>query len=115
MRLTSEFWVSALMRRVRDEGGFAYLVRRGAQEAGTIFIKIRDRQDQYLLYAPAPQTEYDQGSTGDRFFSLTMSVSDEAEINQRLESELRFDPDLWLVEIEDCDQACAMFNHDAVK
>ncbi|MBX8814668.1 DUF1491 family protein, partial [Ochrobactrum sp. MR34] len=43
MRLTSEFWVSAFMRRIRQADGFAYLVRRGATEAGAIFIKIRDR------------------------------------------------------------------------
>lgn len=105
MRLTSEFWVSALMRRVRGADGFAYLVRRGATEAGAIFIKIRNRDGNFDLYMPAPQSEYDPQGADDRQFFLYKQSEDEQLINEQLQKELRFDPDLWLVEIEDCPQA----------
>lgn len=105
MRLTSEFWVSAFMRRVRGVDGFAYLVRRGATEAGAIFIKIRQRDGQYDLYMPAPQSEYDPEVAADRRFMLYKKSEDEEQINEQLTKELRFDPDLWLVEVEDCPQA----------
>ncbi|WOC15232.1 DUF1491 family protein [Pseudochrobactrum sp. MP213Fo] len=105
MRLTSEFWVSALMRRIRGVQGFAYLVRRGATEAGAIFIKIRNQDGRFDLYMPAPQSEYDPERTDDRQFILYKQSEDEQLINEQLEKELRFDPDLWLVEIEDCPQA----------
>ncbi len=108
MRLTSEFWVSALMRRIRGADGFAYLVRRGATEAGAIFIKIRNKDGHYDLYMPAPQSEYDPERADERQFVLYMQSDDEQLINERLEKELRFDPDLWLVEIEDCPQAADM-------
>ena len=101
MRLTSEFWVSALMRRIRTADGFAYLVRRGATEAGAIFIKIRNRDGQFDLYMPAPQSEYDLERADERRFILYKQSEDEQLINEQLEKELRFDPDLWLVEIED--------------
>ncbi|MEP2580565.1 MAG: DUF1491 family protein, partial [Roseibium sp.] len=38
MRVTSEFFVSALVRRVFGEGGFAAVSRRGAPEAGAVFV-----------------------------------------------------------------------------
>ncbi|WP_439273328.1 DUF1491 family protein [Pseudochrobactrum sp. HB0163] len=110
MRLTSEFWVSALMRRIRGADGFAYLVRRGATQAGAIFIKIRNKDGQYDLYMPAPQSEYDPEQVDERQFVLYMQSDDEQLINERLEKELRFDPDLWLVEIEDCEQAADMLS-----
>lgn len=105
MRLTSEFWVSALMRRVRGADGFAYLVRRGATEAGAIFIKNRNRDGLFDLYIPAPQSEYDPERADERRFILYKQNESEQDITGYLEKELRFDPDLWLVEIEDCPQA----------
>lgn len=109
MRLTSEFWISALLRRVRGMDGYGYLVRRGSTEAGTIYLKIRNRDGLYDLYMPAPQTGYESERPEERMFTLYLQSVDEDTVNQRLEKELRFDPDLWLVEIEDCPQAGTLF------
>lgn len=111
MRLTSEFWVSAFMRRIRQADGFAYLVRRGATEAGAIFIKIRNRDGHFELYMPAPQSEYDLERADERRFILYKQSDDEQLLNDQLEKELRFDPDLWLVEVEDCAQAADLLNN----
>ena len=43
-RVTSAFFVSALVRRAMHEGAFAALVRRGAEEAGVVFVLV-DRLD----------------------------------------------------------------------
>ena len=40
MRLKSGIWVAAYLRRCNVEGAFAAVRRRGAEEAGAIFIKI---------------------------------------------------------------------------
>ena len=62
MRLKSAIWVAAYMRRCHVEGAFAVLRRRGAEEAGAIFIKV-DRLDGTAdLYGPAPQTASLAGS-----------------------------------------------------
>ena len=100
MRVTTDLWVSALVRRVFAEGGFAAVVRRGAAEAGAIFITRRDRFGQVMLYGPAPQTSYTEERPSDRQFSLLMTTDDEAEITARLQREARFDSDLWVVEVE---------------
>ncbi|KXF78290.1 hypothetical protein ATN84_00340 [Paramesorhizobium deserti] len=101
MRLTSDFWVAALMRRVNGGGGgFAYLARRGSPEAGAIFIKLRKPDGVYDLYGPAPQIAYDTGKPDERVFTRIGEGLPEFEADEKLRAETRFDPDLWLVEIE---------------
>ena len=100
MRLTSDFWVAALMRRVNGGGGFAYLAWRGSAEAGAIFIKIRKPDGAYDLYGPAPQIAYDTGKPDERVFTRIGQDLPEFEADEKLRGEARFDPDLWLVEIE---------------
>ena len=109
MRLTSDFWVSALIRRVQGEGGFAYLARRGATEAGAIFIKVSSRLGTCDLYSPAPQTSYEEGNDGERKFLRILHDADDMTASDRMQREIRFDPDLWLVELEDVADASLFF------
>lgn len=99
MRVTSELWIAALVRRVFSAGGFAAVVRRGATEAGAIFVTTRDRLGEVTLYGPAPQAAYDSERPDDRFFALVEKGSDET-IDAHIQRELRFDPDIWVVELE---------------
>ena len=55
MRLTSDMWVAAYVRRCNVEGVFAAVRRRGAKEAGAIFIKVTRLDGTADLYGPAPQ------------------------------------------------------------
>lgn len=101
MRLTSDFVVSALIRRAGIDAVPAVLRRRGAAEAGAVFVKI-DRLDGTAdLYGPAPQALLAQEDTGDRLFTVVLTRVGPLEVEERIAKELRFDPDLWLVEIED--------------
>jgi hypothetical protein len=52
------------------------------------------------LYGPAPQIAYEEGKPQERRFSEMLGVADEEAITARLDKEARFDPDLWVVEIE---------------
>lgn len=104
MRVTTELWVSALTRRAFASGGFAAVEWRGAAEAGAVMILRRDRFGQIELYTPAPQTIYDEERPQERCFSATMKVDDADELAKRIERELRFDPDLWVVELEVSDE-----------
>jgi hypothetical protein len=100
MRVTSDLWVSALLRRVQSAGGFGAVLRRGASEAGAIFIVSRSRLGEVTLYGPAPQVAYEEGKPQERGFSEMLGPADDAAIEAKLEKERRFDPDLWVVEIE---------------
>jgi hypothetical protein len=99
-RLTSDFYVAHLMRRVASEGGFAAIIKRGASEAGAVYIALRQRSGAMTLYGPAPQQAYQDDHPVDRFFYLRDTVSNDADISTFVEAETRFDRDFWLVELD---------------
>lgn len=101
MRLTSEFFVSAYLRRCHLEGQFAVLRRRGAAESGAIFILLDRLDGSGILYGPAAQAEYGIEG-GERAFSKLHKpdVLPLAELEQRLSKEIAFDIDCWIVEVE---------------
>lgn len=98
-RLRSDFWVSAYLRRCGVEGVEAALRRRGAAEAGAIFVKVDCLDGTASLYGPAPQLFLDD--TGERLFAPVLRDVMPLEVEERVQRELRFDPDLWLVEVDD--------------
>lgn len=104
MRLKSGIWVAAYLRRCNVEGVFAAVRRRGAEEAGAIFIKINRLDGTGILYGPAPQAVFEEARPADRVFSIVAgrgAPAGDGEIEARLVREIRFDPDLWIVEVED--------------
>lgn len=100
MRVTTDFWVSSIVRRAFSEGGFAAIMRRGATEAGAVILLARGRTGESRLYMPAPQSSYDESRPSDRLFVEVLHSGDEEEIAKRIEREQRFDPDIWVVELE---------------
>jgi hypothetical protein len=98
-RLRSDIWVSAYLRRCAIEGSAAVLRRRGSAEAGAIYIKIDLLDGRATLYAPAPS----DGETADRRFEVVMVEHESVVVEERMAREIRFDPDLWMVEVEDRD------------
>src|SRR3977135_135680 len=102
MRLKSSIWVAAYLRRCQTEGIFGAVRRRGAEEAGAVFVKLALLDGNAMLYAPAPQNAHDDSRPMERVFAPT-SPQPVAEpvVEERLAKEIRFDPDVWIVEIED--------------
>jgi len=102
MRLKSAIWVAAYLRRCQTSGVFGAVRRRGADEAGAVFVKVALLDGTALLFAPAPQTAYDDSRPVERVFVPTSpQPRPEHEVDERLAREIRFDPDLWIVETED--------------
>ncbi len=103
MRVTSSLWVGAYVRRCSAEGIAAVVARRGAAEAGAIFIIVDRLTGAADLYGPAPQSAFDEGRPSERLFQLLMNDQPLATVNERLDREARFDPDLWIVAVEERD------------
>jgi hypothetical protein len=102
MRLKSSIWVAAYLRRCQTEGIFGAVRKRGAEEAGAVFVKVATLDGNAMLYGPAPQTVYDESRPVERIFVPASSQPQpEASVEERLVKELRFDPDAWIVETED--------------
>lgn len=70
-------------------------------------IMRRDRLGQVRLYAPAPQAIYDEARPQERLFAEIMNANDGPDITGRIGREVRFDPDLWVVELEVTDETFA--------
>jgi hypothetical protein len=100
-RLRTDFWIAALRRRAEAAGAFVSIARKGAEEAGAIFVLVDRLDGSFDLYTPAPQSMFDEGTRADRLFSRVISGGSESATDARMQQETRFDPDLWLVAIED--------------
>jgi hypothetical protein len=102
MRLKSALWVAAYLRRCQVEGVYAVVRRRGAEEAGAIFVRICRLDGSSDLFGPAPQSAFD-AAPGERAFSASLAVQPAADaaVEAYLAREMKFDPDIWIVEVED--------------
>ncbi len=76
--------------------------RRGAEEAGAVFVRICGTDGTSELFGPAPQSEIAPERGAERSFapSLTGQPAADAAIEAYLARELKFDPDIWIVEVE---------------
>jgi len=104
MRLKSGIWVAAYLRRCHIEGAFAAVRRRGAEEAGAVYIKVNRLDGTGTLYGPAPQAVFDEAQPAGRIFTLILGreiPASEADIEARLVREISYDPDVWIIEVED--------------
>jgi hypothetical protein len=102
MRLKTSIWVAAYLRRCQTAGVFGAVRRRGAEEAGAVFVKVATLDGKAMLYTPAPQTVYDDSRPVERYFTpISPEVLPEQSVEERIAKEIRFDPDAWIVETED--------------
>jgi hypothetical protein len=103
MRLKTALWVAAYLRRCQFEGLFGAVRRRGAEEAGAVFVRINRLDGTSDLYGPAPQSTFDAGQALDRTFSASLAEqpAPDAAIEAYLAREVKFDSDVWIVEVED--------------
>lgn len=101
MRVTSEMWVSAYLRRCHTEFVQAVVVRRGDAAAGAIFISVDLLDGTVRLYGPAPAGF--AGSDADRRWVRCLEGAAVApqEAKSFLARQISFDSDLWILEVED--------------
>ena len=96
MLLSSDLWVSALIRRAGLGGANAVVVRRGDARAGTVIVKVFDtRERRARLYVEA------FGNDGDRLWIQPVTSEFEPELDAYIERQIGYDTDVWVVEIED--------------
>ena len=101
MRVKSEIWVKAYLRRCQAEAVPVAVVRRGDEAAGAIFICVDRLDGTVCLYGPAPAGLY--GSDTERRWVRCLGPApiSAAEAYSYLTRQQKFDSDLWIIEIED--------------
>ena len=95
LRLKSAIYVQALIRRCEAAGAAAYLLRRGSEEAGAVFIKLNRLDGTLAVLSPVRRGE-------ERVWTRPLGdAADEQRCADYFAKQIRFDPDIWIVEIED--------------
>ena len=95
MRLTADIWVSAYLTRLRLAAILAFVVSRGDATSGAVMVKMNTLDGRACCY----QRSFDLMS-GDRVW-VVLAEGAEADVDQSIQRQCGFDPDLWVIEVED--------------
>ena len=95
-RLKAGIFVRALTRRTEVAGASAFVVRMGSEEAGAIILRINRLDGSVLVLNQA------RNAKGELVWAQPLAGwTDEKRATEWCDKQVKFDPDLWIVEIED--------------
>lgn len=96
-RLTADIWVSAYLTRLRLLDIPAFVTSKGDATAGAVMIKLNTLDG----VATAFQRSFDL-MTGERAW-VELAKGPEVDVDAAIAKQASFDPDLWVIEVEDKD------------
>ena len=94
-RLTSRFWVDAYLARLRFADIPGFVVAHGDDTGGAVLVKLNTLDGSAVLY----QRSFDLMS--DTRVWAQLAAGDEADVDAAVARQRGFDPDLWVIEVED--------------
>ena len=94
IRITSEIWVSAYRAMLEKKGIPIYINKVGDKTAGAILIKVSTMDEKAAVY------DRTMDETGKRRWAEIANGTEDT-INLLIKKQCTFDPDLWVLEIED--------------
>ena len=95
MKLTADIWVAAYLTRLRLVEIPAFVVQRGDATAGAVLVKLNTLDGMARCY----QRSFDL-TTGARKW-MALVEGPEADVDASIIKQKSFDPDLWVIEVED--------------
>ncbi len=94
-RLASGIWVSAYLRRLQALGIPAYVIARGDDTAGAVLVKLALMDGTARAYTRSFDLESDT-----RIWQVLVEGG-ERDVDAAITRQRSFDPDLWVIEVED--------------
>lgn len=96
VRIQSSVMVGALKRRAESEGGFAAVLAKGDPDAGAILVILaeRGRKARILERSLTPDGRYAWQDVAGQ------TAENNGEIEQLLGRRRKYDPDLWIIELD---------------
>ena len=94
-RLTTDFWVTAYLARLEAAAIPAFLTAKGDPTAGAVIIKVA------LMNGRASAFHRVLGPDFERVWAALSEDEEERETDDAIARQRNFDPDLWVIEIED--------------
>ena len=95
IRLTADIWVSAYLTRLRLADIPVFVTAKGDATAGAVLVKLNTLDGQ----AKAFQRSFDLMS-GERTW-IVLAEGEDAAVEAALARQRSFDPDRWVIEVED--------------
>lgn len=95
MKLTAEFWVQAYLARLRLLDIPAFVVVHGDNDAGTVLVKLNTLDGLAKVF----QRSFDFIS-GERQW-MVLTEGSEIDVDASVTRQCSFDPDAWVIEVED--------------
>ncbi|MBU3000646.1 DUF1491 family protein [Roseovarius nubinhibens] len=94
-RLTTRFWVDAYLARLRFQDIPAFVTRHGDDLAGAVLVKLNTLDGQarawHRMFDPLADTRRWE----------VLAEGEEATVDAAIGRQSGFDPDLWVIELED--------------
>ena len=94
-RLTADFWVRAYLARLAQAGMPAFVTAKGDATAGAVLVKVASLDGQARAY----QRSFDL--MADSRIWVILNEGDEPGVDAAIARQRGYDPDLWVIEIED--------------
>lgn len=94
-RLTTSMLVGALTRQAQVAGGFAAVLAKGDATAGAVLVILTERGEKksVLERLLQPDGQY-------LWQDIGQSAQDETQLNALIERRRKYDPDLWVLELD---------------
>ena len=94
-RLTADFWVRAYLARLQQAGIPAFVTAKGDATAGAVLVKVATLDGRAKAY----QRSFDLAS--DSRVWVLLQEGDEPAVDAAVTRQRGYDPDIWVIEIED--------------
>ncbi len=94
-RLATGIWVSAYLMRLSVEGIHALVVRKGDKTAGAVAVKVATMNGRASFFTRG------YGPDGRIAWQAQTEDAEEVEVDAALARQRGYDPDLWIIEVED--------------
>ncbi len=94
-RLTARFWVDAYLARLRLSDIPAYVTAKGDATAGAVLVKLSTLDGRAKVF----HRVFDMMADGRSWAVLAEGA--EAEVDAAVARQRGYDPDVWVIEVED--------------
>lgn len=102
MHISTDIWVSALTRRVEAAGSFAFIARKGHGQFGSVLVKVLNLRTREAYVLREAQSGLGEGGD-ETVWMRPVETLNEPDVDSYIARQTKFDPDIWVVEIEDAE------------
>ena len=94
-RLAAGLWVDAYLMRLQMAGIPVYITAKGDPQAGAVLVKLATLDGRAVAFTRVPDV-----LTGGRNWAVLVDGA-AGEVHSAIAKQQTFDPDLWVIEVED--------------